>query len=227
MTARPALRRLFKPLLGAFLTLTGVLAPIESPDLPEPLDGVYGTARAQAQNPTVITGTPDGCPKDSTDTRNWQIASDRSLCELRDIACPEHPLQTGTYLTRSIDFPDFCEAPVLEADPLYASCTTLTGSAIKISGTSPQPGVPDHPTGAMCRAVASDRIQYLSQSRTAYMVVPVGHLPAQPVQHLLPAAPRLHGAEPRLWYRRPGLPHFDVRGIRRRRLRQDSSDSGL
>ena len=121
-TSRPVLRRLFKPLLGAFLALIAVLAPIESPDLPAPLDDLAGAPPASAQTPTVISGTPDPCP-DPTDLRWKPNATDPSLCEIRDLACSEHPLVTGAYLSPSTEFPDFCEATVNPGDPDYAACT--------------------------------------------------------------------------------------------------------
>ena len=139
------LRPLVKPLLGAFLALIGVLAPIESSRL-APLDDLIGAQPAAAQTTTVVSGTPDGCPKDPTDTRGWVIdTGDDSLCVLSQPVCPEHPMAelfpalTGTYLAPSADFPDFCEITVLEsADPaMHTSCTGLTGSAIKETGTSP------------------------------------------------------------------------------------------
>ena len=156
MTARrrPRLRRRLRPLvkwlLGAFLALIGVLAPIEPPGLPEPLH-LVGAPTASAQT-TVITGTPDACPEDPIDTRNWQVdTNDASLCELRDLACAEHPLQSGTYLTPSTQYPDFCEAPpILEAvdATMYQDCEVLTGYAIEII---------TRPTGRECRMIQPAR----------------------------------------------------------------------
>ena len=130
-TSRPVLRRLFKPLLGAFLALIAVLAPVEAPDLPPPLDDLAGAAPASAQTPpplAVFGGMPDPCP-DPTDLRWQPDATDVSLCEIRDVACSKHPLQPDTYLTPSVQYPDFCETTVLEsADPtMYQDCTTVTG----------------------------------------------------------------------------------------------------
>ena len=130
--------------MGAFLALIGVLAPIESPHL-APFDDLVGTPPASAQN-TVVPGDPDDCPEDPTDTRNWQVdTTDESLCVLSENVCPEHPLAelhpvlAGTYLSPSTEFPDFCEAPVMESTDaaMYADCTALTGAARKVSGTLP------------------------------------------------------------------------------------------
>lgn len=131
MTARRArlwrcLRPLVKPLLGAFLALVGVLAPIESPDL-APFDDLVGAPRASAQA-TVVPGTPDGCA-DPSDTRWVEDTADPSRCVLDTPQCGEHPLIPGTYLTPSTEFPDFCEVTVLEsADAsMYAACVDIPG----------------------------------------------------------------------------------------------------
>ena len=69
--ARRTLRRLARPLVGAFLALSGILAPVEGPDLPRPLDGLVGAAPAHAQTPPlepdtssgwVTDGVPSPCP---------------------------------------------------------------------------------------------------------------------------------------------------------------------
>ena len=151
-------RVLFKWLLGALLMLTGMLAPVESPDLPAPLDDLAGAppASAQALTPTVFDGDPDPCPDppdppDPPDTRPWkEDGNDPSLCVLRDSACGEHPLDLGTYLSPSIEFPDFCEATVLEsADPsMYQACTSLRGYVIQDTTTL---------TGQECRMIRPAR----------------------------------------------------------------------
>ncbi len=151
-------RVLFKPLLGAFLMLVGVLAPVESPDLPAPLDDLAGAPRASAQalTPTVFDGDPDPCPPDPLDPldpRPWkEDRNDPSLCVLRGSACAEHPLQKGkgTYLSPSDEFPDFCEATVLEsADAsMYQACTSLRGYVIQDTTT---------PTGQECRMIQPAR----------------------------------------------------------------------
>ena len=90
------------------LALVGVLAPIESPDLPPPLDGLAGAPAASAQPPpppTVIDGTPDSClatpvlwspqPADS----DFMTAPE---CVLELPACPESPLVSGQYMRLSV-----------------------------------------------------------------------------------------------------------------------------
>jgi len=57
-----------------------------------------------------------------------------SLCVLGQPACPEHPLQPGSYLVPSTEFPDFCEEEVVRdpVDPAaYDACAALTGYVIK------------------------------------------------------------------------------------------------
>lgn len=143
MTPRTAPRRLFKSLLGALLVLIGVLAPIEPPHQ-APFDDLVGAPPASAQT-TVVAGDPKDCPEDPTDTRNWQVDTDPSLCVLREDVCPEHPLAglhpalAGTYLTPSTEFVDFCEIAVMESAnaAVFADCRTLRGAAVKVTGTSP------------------------------------------------------------------------------------------
>ena len=152
LVPRPVLRRLFKPLLGALLVLLGILAPVEAPDLPPPLDDLAGAAPASAQTPppsTVIRGTPDPCP-DPADLRWQPNATDSSLCEIRDFACSEHPLQPGTYLAPSVQYPDFCETTILEptSPSMYQACTSVTGYVRQL--TTP-------PTGRECRLIQPAR----------------------------------------------------------------------
>ena len=149
---RPVLRRLFKPLLGALLVLLGILAPVEATDLPPPLDDLAGAAPASAQTPpprTVINGTPDPCP-DPADLRWQPNATDPSLCEIRDSACSEHPLQPGTYLTPSVQYSDFCEDTVLQSvDPsMYQTCISLRGYVIQDTTTA---------LGQQCRMIQPAR----------------------------------------------------------------------
>ncbi len=95
MTVGPESRRGFPPrrtkwLLGALLVLAPVLAPIEAPDLPAPLDTFAGAAHAYAQTPPPTdwtTGTPADCP----DTpRPW--TEEEGNCVLMTHACPKSPL---------------------------------------------------------------------------------------------------------------------------------------
>ena len=116
-------------LVGVLAALIATLAPVESPVPLGPLEGLTGSAPAKAQPSTVGPGTPDPC------TAPWQEdPDDASLCLLSQPACAEHPLQPGSYLVLSTEFPDFCEEEVVR-DPLdpapYTACTALTGYVIK------------------------------------------------------------------------------------------------
>ena len=90
------------------LALIGVLAPIESPDLPPPLDGLAGAPAASAQPPpppTVIDGTPDPCQTSpilwspQTSDPDFMTAPE---CVLELPACPESPLVSGQYMRLSV-----------------------------------------------------------------------------------------------------------------------------
>lgn len=122
-------------LVGVLAALIATLAPADSPVPLGPLEGVAGPSPAEAQTPAVGPGNPDPC------TAPWQPdPGDASLCVLSRPACPEHPLQTGSFLAPSTEFPDFCEATVLQSvDPgAYAACAApLNGYVIK---TFPQGG---------------------------------------------------------------------------------------
>lgn len=172
--SRPGPRRQFKWLLGALLALIGVLAPVESPNLPPPLDDLAGVAAASAQTPppsSTIDGSPDPC------RTGWVLHStDPSLCERLVTACAENPLDANTYstpslgahLTPSVEFPDFCELTVLEATDvtMYQDCAALTGYVVKLT---------TGPAGLECRFIAPmrcpsdlnrtrvDRCQYLER----------------------------------------------------------------
>ena len=154
MTTRSPLRRHARWLLAGMFVLAPLLAPIEASDLPPPLDRLAGETAASAQPPTpppltVDIGTPDPCPPTS-DPRWQENADDPSLCEIREPACAEHPLQTGTYLALSAQYPDFCETVVLESDSpsMYLACEVLTGVVRQLTVTS---------AGRECRLISPAR----------------------------------------------------------------------
>lgn len=127
VTARRLHRCRSRVLVGLLAALVATLAPVESPVPLGPLEGLAGSAPAEAQS-AIVPGSPDPCPT------HLQPNADGSLCVRTRSACPEHPYQTGSYLQPSTDFPDFCEETVwLSADPTsYQDCTTLlTGYVIK------------------------------------------------------------------------------------------------
>ena len=117
-------------LVGLLAALIATLAPVESPVPLGPFEGIVGQVPAEAQ--TAITlGTPVPCNPPWLEDPD---GIDESLCVLiLKPACPEHPLDPGSYLTASTEFPDFCEATVLESvdSAMYAACTALTGYVIK------------------------------------------------------------------------------------------------
>ena len=123
-------------LVGLLAALIATLTPVESPVPLGPLEGLTGSAPAEAQT-AITSGTPDPCPAP------WQPAhpdgrlvvdpDKASLCVRSQPACSEHPLQPGSYLAESTEFPDFCEAEVLLSvdAAAYMACTALTGYVIK------------------------------------------------------------------------------------------------
>ncbi|MXV90680.1 MAG: hypothetical protein F4004_08390 [Acidimicrobiia bacterium] len=124
-------RRRTRVLVCTLAALIATLAPVESPVPLGPLESLAGSTPAEAQSSAVTPGMPDSC------TLPWrEDPNDASLCVLSEPACSEHPILDNSYLTPSDDFPDFCEATVLEdpADPdPYTRCTALTGYVIKTS----------------------------------------------------------------------------------------------
>ena len=137
-TPRPVLRRLFKPLLGALLALIGVLAPIESPELLAPLDGLAGPSQALAQVGSVAPGTPDNCPTAPAAWRpqptdpEYPTASD---CTLEIPPCLATPWDSSQYLQRSSQYPEFCEISVSNSDTNYSACTAMTGVVVIDNGS--------------------------------------------------------------------------------------------
>ena len=150
VSARPVppllLRRLGKPLLGAFLALVGVLAPIESSVLPDPIGDIIGSPEAAAQVGSVISGIPNPCP---TVPEPWDDATPNDppgTCILIRPACPVSPLSSTipgvdvefrlslTYTSPPglNTFPDFCEARILQSQDsaTYATCLASTGYAV-------------------------------------------------------------------------------------------------
>ncbi len=133
------LRPLAKPLLGAFLALIGVLAPIEGPDLPEPLESLAETRSALAQGSTVITGSPDPC---RTDPAPWSpktgdpdyLTADECTLELPP--CLAAPWDGSVFLQRSTEYPEFCEISVASTDASYPACTAMTGVVVFNDGAT-------------------------------------------------------------------------------------------
>ncbi len=135
------MRRLARPLLGAFLALIGVLAPIESPDLPAPLDDLAGARPASAQTVWVEPGEPSPCPTTPGVYRPQPGDPDdgtASECVLEAPVCPETRLHDDQYMTLSEEYPNFCEEIIYEADDsvLYTTCTGERGLAVLIEGPS-------------------------------------------------------------------------------------------
>ena len=142
--------------IGAALTLVGVLAPIESSRLPDPVGDIVGSPQAAAQVGSVITVTPNPCP---TVPELWDDATATDppdVCVLMRPACPVSPLSSTTpgvdvEFRPSISytsppglntFPDFCEARILQSqDPAtYAACMAATGYAVLRYQDGPDPG---------------------------------------------------------------------------------------
>lgn len=145
MTARPRSRRsrrgLAKPLVGVFLALAGALAPIEAPGLPEPLDSIAGPSRASAQTGAVTEGDPQSCPApgsvvgplDADGETQWDIDDDdESRCVL--VVPPCLAAAWGSYLERSVEYPEFCEITVPASDPNYSACRATTGAVVLDDG---------------------------------------------------------------------------------------------
>ena len=157
VTARSAphrlMRRLARPLLGAFLALIGVLAPVESPDLPAPLDDLAGARPASAQTDKwVVPGEPSQCP--TTPGLYRPQPGDpgdgtASECVLEAPVCPKSRLHDDQYMTLSEEYPNFCEEIIYEAvdSDLYSKCNGERGLAVLIEVIE---GPPDSRT---CRLV--------------------------------------------------------------------------
>lgn len=142
--AAPGLRPLFKPLVGAFLVLIGVLSPIDGPELPEPLDNLAGPSQASAQTGPVIPGRPGPCPApgsvvgplDAGGNPRWRVdAGDESQCVLVVPPCLETPWDGSQYLEPSTEYPEFCEASVLSSDSGYTACVNATGVVVDDDGS--------------------------------------------------------------------------------------------
>ena len=140
VNARPGrrLRPLVKPLLGALLALIGVLAPIEGPDLPEPLESIAETRAALAQIGPVAPGTPDNCP---TAPAPWspQPADTDFLtsaeCILELPPCLATPWDSSQFLQPSTQYPEFCETSVVSSDSNYTACVNATGVVVEDNGS--------------------------------------------------------------------------------------------
>ena len=118
------------------LAVIGALAPVESAELPGPLEDFAGSRPALAQTGGVVVGMEDDCPADQTDTRMWQPdPNDPSQCVLLTPPCLAAPWDAAQYLLPSTQYPEFCELSVLNSDPNYPACTVATGVVVEITGT--------------------------------------------------------------------------------------------
>ena len=95
--ARP--RLWLKSVVGALLVLVGLLAPQWAPP---PLDSEQ--AAAQQRPPSVVDGTPSGCPS------GW--TADFDVCRVQQPACPYDPFYPTQLMQLSSEYPDFCEVTV-------------------------------------------------------------------------------------------------------------------
>ena len=127
-----------KWLLGAMLALIGVLAPVESPDLPGPLEDVAGARSAFAQIGLVDIGTPNNCrvtpalwspqPADP----DYETAPE---CVLQIAPCLPTPWDSSQYLQRSAQYPELCEISVSSSDANYSACVAMTGVVVIDNGS--------------------------------------------------------------------------------------------
>ena len=124
---RPSSRGLVRVLLGVALILVGVLTPLGASHLPGEL---VNDSAALAQTVTRTLGNPSSCP--STPAPWTPRGPGQSECALEMEPCTEDPLHMGQFLSRSIEFPDFCESSVLQPDDptAYTTCIALTGYAV-------------------------------------------------------------------------------------------------
>ena len=132
------LRPLAKALVGAFLVLIGVLAPIEGPDLPEPLQSLAETRVALAQINPVVPGTPDSCPTTPAPWSPQPLDTDfltAAECILELPPCLATPWDISQFLQPSTQYPEFCETSVVSTDINYPACVNATGAVVEDSGT--------------------------------------------------------------------------------------------
>lgn len=125
--------RLAKPtvaaLMGVFIVILEFTIPIAQVVFPSVLEYPLASPMASAQSTVVVAGTPEGCPSDPADLRPWApLASDPSVCVLELTACGPIPWDSSQYLTRSAQYPEFCETVVPSTDPNYLTCVNTTGA---------------------------------------------------------------------------------------------------
>lgn len=125
-TARPVARAL----LGVAVVLAGILVPLQSVSLPDPLQGLAGESPVLAQASRLVDGTPNPCPQNPAP---WAAVG--SDCILEKSACPESPLISGFLMLASVDYPD---VPSLTIDGFVGFCE----HRIVEPGT-PLPNVPE------------------------------------------------------------------------------------
>ena len=148
---RPARHRLLRPVLGAALIVAGVVTPIGSGDLPEPLRGVAGEttvlAQDQGQQPAITDGRPNDCPQDPVPYKPSRLAGgeDRRLvhpgtgddpdgfplCGLETPACPKDPtIDPATVTDDTVEIDDLFLRPSMQlpgggtdsqGNPLYVT----------------------------------------------------------------------------------------------------------
>ena len=143
LAGRRFARRPLRPLLGVLLAIVGVLAPVESAELPAQLDSVAGTSAVLAQR-AVMDGIPGGCP---TNPVPWSPTLAGSECQLDMEPCLRVPVivsSIDSYVLRFStlyhdtdgltlnEYPGFCELRILDVnDPAaYATCQAMTGFAV-------------------------------------------------------------------------------------------------
>ena len=127
-------RRTVRWAVGTVVMLAAVLAPVDATRLPDSADDLFGTLPAQAQTHGITNGELTPCDP------GWaENVDDESLCESSAPACPKPfvvPIDSTDpetvaelpAFTRSVDYPEFCEALVPYGTVMYDACTTLGSS---------------------------------------------------------------------------------------------------
>ena len=107
-------RSIVRPLVGIALIAAGILIPVESGSVPDPLAGMIGESPVSAQTAAIVIGEPDPCPETPVP---WRAIG--SNCVLETSACPASPLiqsppNPAFIMLPSVGYPDVLVPPLDE-----------------------------------------------------------------------------------------------------------------
>ncbi len=115
-------RRRIRPLLGAAIVVAGMVVPLDSTTLPDPLGDAVGESPVLAQSQETIEGYPNQCSASPWPSIPMLPSPEGSECVLEVAACPESPLRADPAQRGELLIPSTQQPTLVDADAYPGFC---------------------------------------------------------------------------------------------------------